>query len=381
MDIKQFIENYPDRIVQAIVTMLLLGILSIVAAGLTDKNSQVEKAAEKAELIEAEATETIETHSLYAGAILTPEDIEESEYLGELWAGVSDEEGNDKGKDLPRLKIPNGVDGCGEYTSESWLVMASPVASVSTTVEFYNADGASLAFYASNGHIETAEITTSVGYPTVINYSNDEADFLLPAGEAVGIVNVSGKDIYVTDEQYNLLTWIFNHSTGDYLNELEIGKFGYFEDGLVALLSYLEDNGMEPDEDGIYWASPEGIWPREGIKLETTTAEIDGAEVGILQPTFCVADKEYSTDEVDYVTVVREWQPSKDQCYHTNGDKLYEVELADGKTAKAGLELLQGIMQLVQRGDERNTYCHLDPGYEAIGRKATLFYQEAYSKK
>ena len=76
MDIKQFIENHPDRIVQAIVTMLLLGILSIVAAGLTDKNSQVEKAAEKAELIEAEATETIETHSLYAGAILTPEDIE-----------------------------------------------------------------------------------------------------------------------------------------------------------------------------------------------------------------------------------------------------------------------------------------------------------------
>lgn len=366
--IKQYIKNHPDRIVRAVVVMLLLGILSIVTAGLTDKNDQVEKATEKAE--------PIETHSLYAGAILTPEDVEDKEYLDKLWAGTPSEE--EKDEDLPRLKIPNGIDGCGEYTHASWL---SPGTSESTVVEFYNTAGTSLAFYASNGHIETAEITTFVGYPTVINYSNDKADFLLPAGEAVGIVNVSGKDIYVTDEQYNLLTWMFEHRTGDYLNELELGKFGYFEDGLVALLSYLEDNGMEPDEDGIYWASPEYAWPREGIKLEVASTKIDDVEVEILQPTFYVADKEYSTDEVDYVNVVREWQPSKDQCTYTNGGKLYEVELADGKTAKAGLELLQGIMQLVQRGDERNTYCHLDPGYEAIGRKSTLFYREAYEKK
>ena len=280
--------------------------------------------------------------------------------------------------ELPELEMPHGVDNIDVHT-------ASSIVSIGSTriVEFSDMAGKSLAFFAyDDGVIRTAEFCRLLGSPTVINYSDDDEDFLMPTGEVIGTICVHGKTFQLNADQYNLLTGMFDNSGKhhDYLRDTELGKFGYYEDGLVALESYLEDNGLSPDEDGVYWASPEGKWPREGVKLEVATTETDGEEVKYVQPTFYVVDMEYNPDEGDYTYTTKDWQPSTDQCLEICPDDIATAEV-DGEFASVNYDVLEGIMQMVQRGDERNTYCHLDPGHMAISSYSTLYYQEAYDKE
>lgn len=319
---------------------------------------------------EAEVDTPKEEHQkVYAGAI-----AETTDALGrEIDLEVASDDA--KISDVPTLKAPASVSDVRVCTKISLMVGESTIFEFSDTGKHMW-----IAFYAdADGMIKTAEICNYMGYPSLINYGI--GDFLASGGEIVGKMELGDKTLRLTADQYNLLVRMFGENI-DYLQETELGRFGYYEDGMVAVTSYLEDNGLKPDEDGIYWASPEGALPREGVKLEVAETQIhdeNNEEVSVeyLQPTFYAVVQEYDKSEDDYVEVVKEWRPETEKCVHSFSGRNFDAEVA-GEFVTTNYNVLDGIMQLVQRGDTRNEYCYLDPGTEPINNDSTLFYQEVY---